>query len=75
MPEDIYLYLLAAFGSLLAGFINTLAGSGSVITLSILMYVVGLPAKIASATIRFSILAMLGFTISGREKSIGGATG
>lgn len=63
MPEDIYLYLLAAFGSLLAGFINTLAGSGSVITLSILMYVVGLPAKIASATIRFSILSMLGFTL------------
>ncbi|WCL81873.1 sulfite exporter TauE/SafE family protein [Saprospira sp. CCB-QB6] len=63
MPDDIYLYLLAAFGSLLAGFINTLAGSGSVITLSILMYVVGLPAKIASATIRFSILAMLGFTL------------
>lgn len=56
-------YFIAAFGSLIAGFINTLAGSGSAITMSILMYMVGLPAKEASATIRVSILAMTSATL------------
>jgi uncharacterized membrane protein YfcA len=56
-------YFIAALGSLAAGFINTLAGSGSAITMSILMFLVGLPAKEASATIRVSILAMTSATI------------
>lgn len=56
MPVEYY--FIAAAGSLLAGFINTLAGSGSAITMSILMFLVGLPAKEASATIRVSIFAM-----------------
>lgn len=51
-------YFIAAFGSLLAGIINTLAGNGSAITLSILMYVIGLPPQQANATIRVGIFAM-----------------
>ena len=37
------------------GFINTLAGGGSIISLSILMYLMGLPAGIANGTNRIAI--------------------
>lgn len=56
MPVEYY--FIAAAGSFVAGFINTLAGSGSAITMSILMYLMGLPAKEASATVRVSIFSM-----------------
>jgi uncharacterized membrane protein YfcA len=56
MPTEYY--FIAAAGSLLAGIINTLAGNGSSITLSILMYVIGLPPQQANATIRVGIFAM-----------------
>ncbi len=56
MPVEYY--LLAATGSVLAGIVNTLAGNGSAITMSILMYVVGMPAQQANATIRLGILGM-----------------
>lgn len=42
-------------GGLLVGFINTLAGGGSIISLSILMYIMGLPANIANGTNRIAI--------------------
>lgn len=49
------LYLLAIFAGLLAGFINTLAGSGSLVSLPMLM-ALGLPAPIANGTNRVGVL-------------------
>ncbi|MFT4929381.1 MAG: putative membrane protein YfcA [Phenylobacterium sp.] len=49
------IYLLAMLGGTIAGFINTLAGSGSLITLPILIFL-GLPANEANATNRVGIL-------------------
>ena len=51
----IYIYVLACLGGVVAGFINTIAGSGSLITLPILMFL-GLPAHIANGTNRVGIL-------------------
>ncbi|MGB0176846.1 MAG: sulfite exporter TauE/SafE family protein [Owenweeksia sp.] len=48
-------YLLLFGGGLLAGVINTLAGNGSAITLSLLIFM-GLPANIANATNRIGAL-------------------
>ena len=50
-------YEIAALiiGGIMVGFINTLAGGGSIISLSILMYVMGLPASIANGTNRIAI--------------------
>jgi len=48
--------ILAVSGAgLLAGFINTLAGSGSLLTLPVLMFL-GLPANVANGTNRIAIL-------------------
>lgn len=52
------LYALIAFGGFLAGFVTTLAGLGSVITLFILIEVVGLAPDVANGTNRIGILAM-----------------
>ncbi len=49
------IYLIAVFGSFLAGCINTLAGNGSAITLTILMELLGLPPDVANATNRVGI--------------------
>lgn len=49
-----YLYPILIIAGILAGFINTLAGSGSLITLPLLMFM-GLPANIANATNRIGI--------------------
>lgn len=51
---DWYLYPLVIAGGLAAGFINTLAGSGSLITLPILIFL-GLPPHIANGTNRVAI--------------------
>ena len=48
--------LLLMAGGLVAGFVNTVAGGGSVVTLPILIEVVGLPATIANGTNRIAIL-------------------
>ena len=47
---------IAVIGGFVAGVINTLAGNGSVITLSILTEVMGLPGNIANATNRVGIM-------------------
>jgi len=47
-------YLIIVLAGILAGFINTLAGGGSVITLSLLL-ILGLPATIANGTNRLSV--------------------
>jgi len=49
--------LLALAGAALAGFINTLAGNGSAITLTILTEAMGLPPLIANGTNRIGTLA------------------
>lgn len=48
-------YVLAMTGSFMAGAINTLAGNGSVITLSILTDLIGLPGNIANGTNRVGV--------------------
>ncbi len=49
-------YLIAIVGAFVAGSINTLSGSGSAITLGILMEVIGLPGNMANGTNRVGIL-------------------
>lgn len=50
-------YIIAILGAALAGAINTLAGNGSAITLTILTEVLGLPATVANGTNRIGIAA------------------
>ncbi|NND34808.1 MAG: sulfite exporter TauE/SafE family protein [Saprospiraceae bacterium] len=52
-----YHYLIAIVGGVLAGGINTLAGNGSAITLSILTEVLGLPGNLANGTNRVGVLS------------------
>jgi uncharacterized membrane protein YfcA len=58
-------YLIALTGSFLAGAINTLAGNGSVITLSILTDVMGMPANLANATNRVGIFLQSAGSVTG----------
>jgi len=51
----LYYYALIILAGMAAGFINVLAGNGSLITLPILIFV-GLPANIANATNRVGVL-------------------
>lgn len=48
--------IIAIAGGLLAGIINTLAGNGSAITLTILTELIGLPGNLANGTNRVGIL-------------------
>ncbi len=50
-----YIYPLVIFIGFVAGFVNTLAGGGSLLTLPLLMFL-GLPANIANGTNRIAIL-------------------
>jgi uncharacterized membrane protein YfcA len=50
-----YMYLLAIVAGFLCGIINTVAGSGSLITLPVLIFL-GLPATVANGTNRIGIL-------------------
>ncbi|HUU45546.1 MAG TPA: sulfite exporter TauE/SafE family protein [Acidobacteriota bacterium] len=50
-----YLYVAVVAAGFAAGFINTLAGSGSLITLPLLIFI-GLPANVANGTNRVAIL-------------------
>jgi len=50
-----YIYPILVIAGVLVGFINTLAGSGSLISLPLLMYL-GLPANVANGTNRVAIL-------------------
>ncbi len=56
MTFDWYMYPLIIFAGATAGVINTLAGNGSAITLSLLLFL-GLPADVANGTNRVGILA------------------
>lgn len=55
MHIEWYHYLLVIGVGFIAGFINTLAGSGSLLTLPLLMFL-GLPANVANGTNRIGIL-------------------
>lgn len=57
MELEFYHYAIAIAGSTLAGCINTLAGNGSAITLTILTEVLGLPPTVANGTNRVGIMA------------------
>lgn len=50
-----YHYVIAIVGSALAGGINTLAGNGSAITLTILTELIGLPGNMANGTNRVGV--------------------
>ena len=50
-----YEYLIAILGGAFAGVINTLAGNGSAITLTILTELIGLPGNLANGTNRVGI--------------------
>ncbi|MGE0078843.1 MAG: sulfite exporter TauE/SafE family protein [Bacteroidales bacterium] len=52
---DWWLYLVVVLAGAAAGFINTLAGSGSLLTLPLLIFM-GLPANVANGTNRIGIL-------------------
>ena len=57
MELELYHYVIAISGGFIAAVMNTLAGYGSIITLTILMDVLGLPANMANGTNRVNILA------------------
>ena len=50
-----YIYAALVVAGVIAGFINTLAGSGSLLTLPLLMFI-GLPPTVANATNRIGVL-------------------
>ncbi len=52
-----YYYVIAVLGSAFAGGINTLAGNGSAITLTILTEMLGLTPNVANATNRVGVVA------------------
>lgn len=56
MDLPLHTYLIAFGGAVIAGAINTLAGNGSVITLTILTELVGLPGNLANGTNRIGVL-------------------
>jgi hypothetical protein len=53
---ELYQYIIAIVGGTFAGAINTLAGNGSAITLTILTEVIGLPGNMANGTNRVGVL-------------------
>ncbi len=57
MELEYYHYLIAILGSAIAGAINTLAGNGSAITLTILTELLGLPGNMANGTNRVGVLS------------------
>lgn len=77
---DLTSWMIILAGGFIAGAMNTLAGYGSIITLSILMELMGLPGNIANGTNRINVFTntiggVLGFARSGnvnlkRGKSI-----
>ena len=57
MDLEFHHYIIAIIGSGIAGFINTLAGNGSAITLTILTEVIGLSGNVANGTNRVGVIA------------------
>lgn len=68
-PMNVYLLPLLVLGGMAAGFINTLAGGGSMLTLPLLI-LLGLPADVANGTNRVGVIVqnitgVLGFRSKG----------
>ncbi len=59
---EIQMYVLASLGALFAGAINTLAGNGSAITLTILTELLGLPPNVANGTNRIGVFTQCAAT-------------
>jgi uncharacterized membrane protein YfcA len=59
---DLQSYGIAIIGALIAGGINTLAGNGSAITLTLLTEVLGLPANVANGTNRIGVFTQCAAT-------------
>jgi uncharacterized membrane protein YfcA len=59
MDIGLWIYPVAIVGGFAAGFINTLAGNGSTITLTILMEFMGLPPNVANGSNRVGILSQM----------------
>ncbi len=57
MDITLFQFALILIGGFFAGAMNALAGYGSIITLSLLMDVIGLPANVANGTNRVNILS------------------
>jgi uncharacterized membrane protein YfcA len=53
--SDYFIYTLAILAGIIAGIVNTLAGSGSLITLPMLVFL-GLPSNVANATNRVGVV-------------------
>ncbi len=53
--EELYFYLVAFVGGIIAGAVNTLAGNGSMITLAILTELAALPGNVANGTNRIGV--------------------
>lgn len=62
-------WLLFAIAGITAGVINTLAGSGSLITLPIFMFLCGLPAEVANGTNRVGAIFQSAIGLHGFRKS------
>ncbi len=62
MEYSLIEYIIIILGSFIAGCINTLAGSGSAITLAILTEVMGLPGNVANGTNRIGVVAQGGLS-------------
>ena len=69
--SDIILYAGVLIGGALAGFINTLAGNGSAITLALLTDLFHLPPNVANGTNRLGILVHSTVTVYTIEKKQG----
>lgn len=69
MELEVYQYIIAIVGGFVAGCINTLAGNGSAITLSILTEVMGLPGNLANGTNRIGVLGQCTATTFGFYKN------
>ena len=65
-PGTLALFVVAG---IMAGVINTLAGSGSLITLPIFMFLCGLPANIANGTNRVGVIFQSAIGLYGFQKS------
>ncbi|MEQ9288891.1 MAG: sulfite exporter TauE/SafE family protein [Cyclobacteriaceae bacterium] len=67
---EIYKYLLVVGVGMVAGFVNTVAGGGSLLTLPVLIFM-GLPPALANGTNRVGILLQNVFAVSGfRSKGV-----
>ncbi|QKG79406.1 sulfite exporter TauE/SafE family protein [Tenuifilum thalassicum] len=64
---DFWLYPIVALVGAIAGFINTLAGSGSLLTLPVLIFL-GLPANVANGTNRVGIFMQSIAAVGGFKK-------